>query len=65
MHALPFDVFWLKPTKVKTEKAPREGEWYAVRFVWDLSPMSALAFTAGTFVCLDFPEGINHTNRAP
>jgi hypothetical protein len=29
-------------------------------------PKSVLAFTtAGAFVCLDFPDGINHTNRAP
>lgn len=55
----------VEPTKVKIEKAPGEGEGYAVCFVWASSPRSALAFTADTFVCLDFPEGINHTNRAP
>lgn len=29
-------------------------------------PKSVLAFTErGTFVCLDYPGGINHTNRRP
>ena len=55
----------LKPTKVKIGQAPGGGERYAVGFVWEPKSPICPCFAAGTFVCLDFPEGVNHTNRAP